>query len=178
MVSYTNKLASKVSLFVFAFICFLCANTAIAQSEYKAENEGWLVNVEEAYAESKKTGKPILANFTGSDWCGWCKKLTRDVFVQDEFKSWADENVVLLELDFPRRTQIPVEVMKQNQGLQQAFKVRGYPTIWVFDLDRDDSGQYKIAALGKTGYSKSPREFTSSIDQMIARRDNSNGKSE
>ena len=43
---------------------------------YTAENPGWLVNVDEAYAISKKTGKPILANFTGSDWCGWCKRLT------------------------------------------------------------------------------------------------------
>ena len=43
------------------------------KEEYKAENEGWLVKIEDAYAESKKTGKPILANFTGSDWCGWCK---------------------------------------------------------------------------------------------------------
>lgn len=142
-----------------------------AQDSYKAENEGWLVNLDEAYAISKKENKPILANFTGSDWCGWCKRLTASVFVHDEFKKWADENVVLLELDFPRRKSLPSDIKEQNRGLQQAFKVRGYPTIWLFDLDKDSpDAQYNIEALGKTGYTKTVAEFTSNLEQMIAKR--------
>lgn len=69
----------------------LMAYGIFAQEQYKAENEGWLVNLEEAYQQSNKTGKPIMANFTGSDWCGWCKKLTASVFSKPEFKSWAKE---------------------------------------------------------------------------------------
>ncbi|MBK9271680.1 MAG: thioredoxin family protein [Saprospiraceae bacterium] len=65
------------------------SSTVASASSYKAENEGWLVNLDEAYEKSKKTGKPIMANFTGSDWCGWCKRLTASVFSQDEFKKWA-----------------------------------------------------------------------------------------
>jgi len=139
-----------------------------AQSDHKAENEGWLVNLEEAYTESKKTGKPIMANFTGSDWCGWCKKLTRDVFVKPEFKKWADKNVVLLELDFPRRKSLPADLKSQNAGLQQAFKVRGYPSIWVFEMDKDAKGQVNLNALGKTGYSKTVSQFTDTADEIIA----------
>ena len=87
---------------------FTLALTSFGQAEnYKAGNEGWLVNLDEAYNLSKKTGKPIMANFTGSDWCGWCKRLSAAVFQKPEFKQWADENVVLLELDFPRRKKIP-----------------------------------------------------------------------
>ncbi len=148
-----------------------CTMAVHGQEAYKAENDGWLVNVDEAYALSKETGKPILANFTGSDWCGWCKKLTRDVFIHDDFKNWADENVILLELDFPRRKTLPDEIRKQNAGLQRAFSVRGYPTIWVFDLDKDDKGRFQISAHGSTGYAKNSSQFTGAVDKMIAKRE-------
>jgi len=141
-----------------------------SNSNYKAKNEGWLVNLEEALAQSKKTGKPIMANFTGSDWCGWCKRLDKSVFHQPEFKTWADKNVVLLELDFPKRFRVPADVAQQNQSLKQAFGIRGYPTIWVFDLDKDETNNFKITALGKTGYTKTFQEFKTNVDSFIARR--------
>jgi len=133
----------KINILIsFLFIAVL----ATAQQDYKAGNEGWLVDLEKAYAQSKKTGKPIMANFTGSDWCGWCKRLTANVFSKPQFKDWAEENVVLLELDFPRRKEIPNEIRQQNYSLQQAFKVRGYPTVWVFHLDKNEKGQRRELA--------------------------------
>lgn len=155
---------------VLLYMCFvLVAFNAQAQEEYTAENEGWMVDLELAFEESKETGKPILANFTGSDWCGWCKRLTKSVFVHDEFKQWADKNVILLELDYPRRTRLPEKYQKQNAGLQRAFKIQGFPTIWVFNLDKDADGKFVIDALGKTGYTKTVKEFTDGVDQMLAR---------
>src|SRR5690625_3288672 len=62
-----------------------------AQEEYSADNEGWMVDIEKAHEESVRTGKPIMANFTGSDWCGWCKRLTASVFSKQEFKDWAED---------------------------------------------------------------------------------------
>ena len=169
--SISNNSIRKFS-FLFVCILYLSLNlTAQTASTYKAGNEGWLVNMEEAYQMSKETGKPILANFTGSDWCGWCKRLTKSVFSKKEFKSWAKDNVILLELDFPRRTKLPAEIRQQNSSLQQAFKVRGYPTVWVFDLNKDEeTNQYAINALGKTGYTKTATQFISDIEKMIARR--------
>ncbi len=137
---------------------------------YTAKNEGWSVSLDEAFAESKKTGKPILANFTGSDWCGWCKRLDKSVFHQPGFEKWAEKNVVLLELDFPRRFQVPAEVAAQNRSLQQSFGVRGYPTIWLFDADKDASGKYSFQALGKTGYTKTLEEFQSTIGGYMSKR--------
>lgn len=158
-----------------AVITSFTISASFAQSSttapYAAENEGWLVNLDEAYALHESTGKPILANFTGSDWCGWCKRLTASVFVKDDFKAWAEKNVILLELDFPRRKQLPKDVQQQNAGLQRAFGVRGYPSIWVFDLGKDAEGQYSIEALGKTGYRKTVGEFVGDVDAMIAKRD-------
>ena len=155
------------SLSFIAFFSFLSIAVS-AQDAYKAENEGWLTSIDEAYTQSTKTGKPILANFTGSDWCGWCKRLTASVFVHDEFKTWAKENVILLELDFPRRKTVPADIRKQNEELKNAFAVRGFPTIWVFNISKDEAGQFKVDPLGKTGYTKTVNEFTTDIDQMIA----------
>ncbi|MFZ1514974.1 MAG: thioredoxin family protein [Saprospiraceae bacterium] len=172
-----QSLFSKSTLLMLAIVIsanlISCAQTPAkdANNGYKAEQEGWLVNLDEAYALSKKTNKPIMANFTGSDWCGWCKRLSAAVFVKDDFKAWAKKNVILLELDFPRGKAIPDAIRTQNANLQQAFQVSGYPTIWVFDLEKDKkTNQYQINALGKTGYTATVQEFTSGVDQMIAKR--------
>jgi thioredoxin-related protein len=157
----------KKILFIFSLLVSFSI-TNYAQGEYTAENEGWLVKMDEAYAISKKTGKPILANFTGSDWCGWCKRLVADVFSQPDFKKWAEKNVVLLELDFPRRKTIPEDIRQQNFSLQQSFGVRGYPTIFIFHADKDaNNGNYSINTLGRTGYKKTVDEFTSEVNEMI-----------
>ena len=108
----------------------LISSMAFGQSKtYTAANEGWLVSLDEAYALSQKTGKPIMANFTGSDWCGWCKRLTASVFSKPEFKKWADKNVVLLELDYPKRFKLPTDIQQQNANMQQSFRVTGFPTL-------------------------------------------------
>ncbi len=131
---------------------------------YKSEKEGWLVDLDEAYAISAKEKKPILANFTGSDWCGWCKKLDADVFSKPEFQTWAKKNVVLLELDFPRKKQIPQKNQQQNFAMQQALQITGYPTIWLLTLDKDAAtGKYQINPLGKTGYTPSPDQFIATL---------------
>src|SRR5687767_88286 len=87
----------------------------------------WHTDVMKANEISKSSGKPIFAFFTGSDWCGWCHKLQRDVFAKQSFIDWAKKNVVLLELDFPRKKQLPQELAQQNGSLQQALQVQGYP---------------------------------------------------
>jgi protein disulfide-isomerase len=117
------------------------------------KNGDWFLYVEDAYQISKKSGKPILANFTGSDWCGWCIRLKNEVFKTEEFKNWANSNVVLLELDFPRKTPLSDDLKSQNAGMQQAFQVGGYPTLWIFNLEfNETTKQFNIDALGKTGY--------------------------
>jgi thiol:disulfide interchange protein len=135
---------------------------------YASEKEGWLVDLDEAYARSVKEKKPIMANFTGSDWCGWCKKLDADVFSKPEFKSWAQKNVVLLELDFPRHKQIPQKNQQQNYAMQNALQIRGYPTVWVLNLDKDPaSGQYHINELGQTGYTPTVEQFIATVDKFV-----------
>lgn len=159
----------SICLLVLGLLVMRPSNAQEIKNGFRAsENEGWMVNVEEAYKLSEKTNKPILANFTGSDWCGWCKKLKAEVFNKPEFKEWAAENVILLELDYPRRTSLPEAQQKQNAELQQAFRVTGFPTIWMFDLDRPDGQRFSIQAYGKTGYAAGgPVKYTKSLDKML-----------
>jgi thioredoxin-related protein len=97
--------------------------------------------------------KPIFAFFTGSDWCIWCKRLQHDVFSKPAFIEWANKNVILLELDFPRGKQLSPELAQQNNSLQQTFQVQGYPTIWMFFMNKDEQGQkFNLAPLGSCGY--------------------------
>ena len=132
-------------------ILLICTLFFSSLNLYSQDNNGWLINFEEAAKLSIKSGKPILANFTGSDWCGWCIRLNREVFVTPEFKDWASENVILLELDYPRRQQQTDEIKKQNRELQQFFQVRGYPTLHIFNVVITD-GKTQITSLGKMGY--------------------------
>jgi protein disulfide-isomerase len=117
----------------------------------EAQELVWNNNLKNAIEVSKKTNKPLLLFFTGSDWCGWCMRLQTEVFKTPEFKKWANENVVLVELDFPRRTALAPEITEQNNQLQQFFAVQGYPTIWFINATNSD-GKVNIDKLGSTGY--------------------------
>jgi protein disulfide-isomerase len=111
----------------------------------------WNNNLKNSIEISNKTKKPLLLFFTGSDWCGWCIRLQTEVFKTPEFKKWANENVVLVELDFPRRTALAPEITEQNNQLQQFFAVQGYPTVWFVNASSID-GKVNIDKLGSTGY--------------------------
>jgi len=130
-----------------------------------AQDVEWIEGYEEAAKISQKTGKPILANFTGSDWCGWCMRLDKEVFSKKEFAKWAKKNVVLLKVDFPKRKKIPAAIAEGNKALQQAFQVRGYPTLWLFSVGKEISD---ITPLGKTAYVRGgAKKWIASIDPAL-----------
>jgi protein disulfide-isomerase len=95
----------------------------------EAQELKWETNMEQASQIAIKTKKPLLMFFTGSDWCGWCIRLQNEVLKKPEFAAWAKENVVLLELDYPRRTPQLPEIQKQNAELQQGFQIQGFPKL-------------------------------------------------
>jgi thioredoxin-related protein len=140
--------------FIVIILFVLCKSLAYSQTEDETQKPlTWQSDVNAAYELSKATNKPIFAFFTGSDWCGWCHKLQREVLSKPEFEKWATENVVLLELDFPRRKQLSPELVSQNQSLQQFFNVTGFPTIWMFYITKDEENKrFVISGLGSLGY--------------------------
>jgi thioredoxin-related protein len=108
---------------------------------------GWLDDYKKAQQEAKASNKLLLLDFTGSDWCGFCIQLDKDVFSQPNFKEYANKNLVLLEIDFPRpggsrwQSQAP-ELRKQNQALAQQYQVQGFPTLVVLDGDGQKLWQF------------------------------------
>jgi thioredoxin-related protein len=102
---------------------------------------GWDDDYEKALAKAKAEKKMVLLDFTGSDWCGWCMKLDKEVFSKKEFKDYAKENLVLVEVDFPQGKRLTKKVKEQNDKLQAQFSVRGYPTIIVLNPEGEKVGQ-------------------------------------
>ncbi len=126
-------------------------------------NDGWLTDFKKAQAQSLKDKKPMLVNFTGSDWCGWCIKLDREVFSKKEFQKWAKENVILVKLDFPRKSKQTAAEKKANRALANKYGVRGYPTILFING--------KGEAVGKSGYMKGgPSAWTKSASKIISKK--------
>ncbi|NMH27180.1 thioredoxin family protein [Flavobacterium silvaticum] len=135
----------------------------------QAQELKWYTNLDEAVKVSEKSKKPLLLFFTGSDWCGWCIRLQNEVLKTPEFTAWAKENVVLVELDFPRRTPQPDAIRNQNAQLQQFFGVRGYPTVWFAKANFDKTAnKMNFEQLGKTGYvAGGPAAWLQGANQII-----------
>lgn len=128
----------------------------------------WHTDMSKAVEISMQEEKPVLLFFTGSDWCGWCIRLQKEVFKTEEFVKWANENVVLVELDFPKRTPQDDTLKMQNYQLQQLLKVRGYPTIWIVNPEKTADGKVNLSALGSTGYvAGGPEKWLIGANQII-----------
>lgn len=136
----------------FVFVLLMLTNSAWAAP--------WLTSYADAVKESRQTGKPILMDFTGSDWCIWCKRLKSEVFDSAEFEVWAKKNVVLLELDFPQSGNQSEELKKQNAELAQKYNIQGYPSILFVDAEGE--------VLAESGYEAGgPAVWTKNAEQKL-----------
>ncbi len=134
-----------VVFFILILISFLSVNNTA-----KSNKAQWNNNLEEAVKIAKDQKKAILINFTGSDWCKWCKKLDAEVFSQNEFISYANKNLVLVKIDFPQYKELDESTKTYNQELAKMFKVQGFPTIVVINKNQ------QLAAF--TGYQQGGAE--------------------
>ena len=145
-----------------ALLTVACSKSSTAQETTNASassKSGWLTSLAKAQQEAKEQNKMLLMDFTGSDWCGYCIALDKEVFSKPEFKEYASKNLVLLELDFPRRKELPAETSEQNQRLAIQYQIQGFPTIVVFDA----SGK----PLAKMGYMRGgPAAFIAELEKL------------
>lgn len=135
-----------------------CLFLAVAAPAFAAEAE-WLTDVHAALDKAAAEHKFVLLDFTGSDWCGWCKKLKAEVFDQPEFIAFAKENLVLVEVDFPRQKQISAAQKEANDALARTYKIRGYPTIILIDSMSQKVGQAGYMAGG-------PKAFIAHLEEI------------
>jgi protein disulfide-isomerase len=132
------------------------------QNEEVVEHSGWGTDFGKAQAQAKEEGKHLLIDFSGSDWCGWCIKLDKEVFSQKAFIEYANDNLVLLLADFPRdKSKQSAELQKQNEGLAEKYNVGGFPTVFILSPDGK--------LVNKTGYQPGgPEAYVDYIKNVIA----------
>jgi thioredoxin-related protein len=141
------------------FVAILGLGTAFAGGE------GWLSDFEAAKKQAADEKKNLLIDFTGSDWCGWCIKLNKEVFDHAEFKNGVKEKFVLVEIDFPNdKSKLTAAVIAQNEALQEKYAVKGFPTILLTDE------QGKPFAI--TGYQAGgPDAYVKHLDELLGMRE-------
>lgn len=124
----------------------------------------WTTDFNAAREQAKKENKAILMDFTGSDWCGYCKKLKKEVFNTEQFQEWADKNLVLVEVDFPTaKVKQPAELKKANKALEERFKIEGYPTLVFADSTGKELGRIE-------GYEgQKPAEWINLAEKILAK---------
>lgn len=119
------------------------ATTMAQDSEHKGE---WHADFDKAVAVAKEAKKDLLVDFTGSDWCGWCIRLHKEVFDHKEFLDGVNDKYVLVALDFPNDEAIKAKVPnpQRNEELQGKYGVQGFPTILLMNPEGE--------VYAKTGY--------------------------
>ena len=121
--------------FVFSAIVF-AALSAFGGSMSKSVPKGWTEDYKKACLNAKTGGKLVLLAFSGSDWCGWCVKMDRDIYSQKKFISKAKHKFALVMIDNPKDRSILSPLAKsQNRALCETFKVSGFPTAVVVRPD-------------------------------------------
>ncbi len=100
-----------------------------------AAEGGWLTDLSKAQERAKAEKKLVLLDFTGSDWCPPCKSLHNTVLVSPEFTKFAKDNLVLVEVDFPRSKPQSADLKAANRKLSDKFNIEGYPTVIVLDAN-------------------------------------------
>jgi thioredoxin-related protein len=149
-------------------LTFLMLSSVSLQAQ---EELTWHTDLTKATDISIKENKPLFLFFTGSDWCGWCIRLQNEVFKTPEFITWAKKNVVLVELDFPKRKEQADAIKMQNAQLQQQLQVRGYPTVWFVSAAKTADAKVNLNALGSTGYvAGGPQVWIDGANQIISKK--------
>jgi len=132
--------------------------TCLALLQVNAADVEWLTDLSKAQTKAKAEKKLVMLDFTGSDWCGWCIKLHKEVFSQPEFIEYAGKNLVAVEVDFPRNKKLSDAQKAANDALAKKYKIEGYPTIIVLDADGKK--------LGELGYESSPKTFIAKLEKL------------
>ena len=157
----------KLPRTAFLLLPVLISSLAFAKGPERVPAKGatpgkWTQDYDAALALAKEHGLPVMLKFTGSDWCGWCQLMEREVFSKKDFENWADGRVMLVTLDFPKFSDtVPKEYKERNERLASENGIRGFPTYVVRD------GEGKV--LGRLGASRdaSVKDFTAQFERLV-----------
>jgi thioredoxin-related protein len=147
----------------FAVLVFSCLFSFV-----RAEDSLWQTDFEAAKTKAKTEKKLLLVDFTGSDWCIWCKRLKGEVFDLEAFKKEAPKQFVLVELDFPNdKSKITKEIEAQNAKLAKEYKIQGYPTILMLDVEGKMIAQTGYQPGGADKYLEHLGDLTKTWESLV-----------
>ena len=137
------------------------AETAVAApAQMPAGAWEWMTDWKAAQERAKAENKPILIDFSGSDWCGWCIKLDQEVFSKAEFQKWAQDHVIPFLADFPRQSSQSEAEKMQNKALAEAYGIRGFPTVLLVRADG--------TVIARTGYQAGgPEKYIAHLEELL-----------
>jgi len=163
-----KKLSSVLMLCAAAFVVLPLGRLLAKDSDSTPDASPattWSTSYAEALTTAKAENRRILIDFSGSDWCHWCKVMDEEVLSKQAFKDYADKHLVLLLADTPRKS-LPEELTRQNDALKRRFHIDGFPTFLVLDSEGNEldrrSGYVRggpsnfISFLKVTEYAESP----------------------
>ena len=124
----------------------------------------WLGDFNNATIEAAKEDKLILINFSGSDWCGPCIRLRKEILESSTFEDYAKEHLVLVRADFPRqkKNQLDAAQVKRNEALADKYNPDGK---FPFTLLVDKNG--KILKEWDGFPNESPEKFVAEIAPVV-----------
>ena len=141
------------------FACMALATATLFAGE-------WTSDFEAAKKTSKEKNLPMMLDFTGSDWCGWCKLMDRKVFAEKAWDDWAKTNVVFVTVDFPRdESKITPKIKRQNESLAERFGIRGFPTFVVLSA----GGEKELGRAHCPGRDVTPASFIPEVKKAIGK---------
>lgn len=136
----------------------LAAATAVAGA--------WTQDFEAAKKTSREKNIPMMLDFTGSDWCFWCKLMDKRVFAEKAWDDWAATNVVCVTVNFPRdEASIPEKTRRQNEALLEKYGVRGFPTFVLLA----PGGEKELGRAQCPGRDVTPPMFISEIRKVLGK---------
>ncbi|VGO15842.1 Disulfide bond reductase DsbH [Pontiella desulfatans] len=141
-------------------------NGTMAGVEFDADGAvpgKWTMDYEAAKKVAQEKQLPILLDFSGSDWCGWCKVMEENVFTKPEWATYAKDNLMMVLIDFPKdKSLVPEKYVERNNALKDEYGIRGYPTFVVLDQD----GKTELGRL-KSGRDKTPESFQAELKNLL-----------
>lgn len=124
------------------FLVLMAVATLLIGPQVGHAADGWSDDLEQVMAAAKKSGKVIVIDFTGSDWCLFCIRQRTEVFGTKKFKTWAGKRAELMIADFPsKKTPISDKVRQQNAALKKKYAVAGFPTILFLNAEGKELGR-------------------------------------
>lgn len=149
---------------IFSVICYMIRSIAILLLTWVSGPIPWHYDLQEAESVARREHHHILLSFSGSDWCGPCIRLHKEILEQDVFLRMADTSLVMVNADFPRmkKNQLPAKQQQLNDAMADKYNSQGkFPFTVLLTAD----GKVLKTWDGFPGVS--PEEFARQVQNSI-----------